>query len=249
MIGIRTRIKSDEVACLYELMRDREPSSAVMIDVGGHFGESLRNFALDGWNVHTFEPDASNRAVIEQKYGSLPNLRIEARGVSDVKQACAAFYRSSVSTGISSLSPFHETHIKAGTVELTTLSDYFVERGISRVDLLKVDTEGYDLFVLRGLPWQEIIPKIIICEFEDRKTRPLGYNHQTLGNFLIDKGYQVLLSEWHPVTTYGTSHRWRALNPYPAPVANTNAWGNFIAFRDPIMAERFASLLLCRPSQ
>jgi hypothetical protein len=78
------------------------------------------------------------------------------------------------------------------------------------VDFLKIDTEGFDLMVLKGYPWtQSPRPRVILCEFEDAKTVPLGYDFHQLAAFLVGEGYQLIISEWYPVKAYGGLHRWR----------------------------------------
>jgi hypothetical protein len=37
-----------------------------------------------------------------------------------------------------------------GPVELQTLDDFAAEQGLERIDLVKVDTEGHDFFVIQG---------------------------------------------------------------------------------------------------
>ena len=94
-----------------------------------------------------------------------------------------------------------------------------------------MDTEGHDLFVLRTFPWETHRPDVVVCEFEDSKTVPLGYTYQDLGSFLVDRGYQVLMSEWYPVVRYGIAHRWRRVVRFPATLEDPAGWGNFIAVR------------------
>src|SRR3546814_10935540 len=80
---------------------------------------------------------------------------------------------------------------------------------IDGVDFLKVDTEGHDLFVLQGFPWERFRPAVIECEFEDAKTVPLGYTFHDMARFLLAKGYRVLVSEWHPIIRSGVRPDWR----------------------------------------
>ena len=108
-------------------------------------------------------------------------------------------FRSSLSTGISGLSKFHDSHRPADRVDTVSLAEALVEHGIGRVEFLKVDTEGHDLFVLRGIDWERCAPSTIMCEFEDLKTRPLGYDYDALARYLTDRGYHVIVSEWYPV--------------------------------------------------
>jgi len=119
-------------------------------------------------------------------------------------------------------------------VETVTLKEVLKPHDLPAVDFLKIDTEGHDLFVLQGFPWERFKPAVIECEFEDAKTLPLGYSWQDLAEFLYQRGYSVYISEWHPIIVYGIKHDWRQLLRYPCVLDSQKAWGNLLAFRDPI---------------
>ena len=207
------------------------PVAPVMVDVGAHHGWSAHRFLTRGWKIVAFEPDAANRRHLQDNFGSHPMMTIDPRAISDEPAEAQPFFTSDQSTGISSLGAFHDTHRQTATVSVTSLRDVVEEYELSRIDFLKIDTEGYDLPVLKGLPWDKIQPRAILCEFEDRKTQRLGYSFHDMAAFLRDKGYAVFVSEWHPVVRYGIRHHWRRLLPYPCQVAEA-AWGNLIAFRN-----------------
>jgi hypothetical protein len=128
----------------------------------------------------------------------------------------------------------------AGSVETVALRDVLDDL---HVNVLKVDTEGFDLAVLEGFPWDRDLPDVVICEFEDRKTKPLGYTTSDLADFLVERGYQVWMSEWHPVVRYGIQHEWHRLALYPCEPSTSEAWGNFVAFRHPRSERTLASAL------
>jgi len=220
--------ESDLIAQLFESDRNW----GIMVDVGAHVGSSLPPFLEKGWKIFTFEPDEKNREILEKRYGNQPNVIIDKRAVSDRPAEKVPFYTSKESTGISSLAFFHGTHEHSGNVSVTTLWKFCQEKKIKHIDFLLIDAEGYDLFVLKGLDWAKIRPDIIVCEFEDRKTNNLGYNFHDMALFLKDQGYEVLVSEWHPILRYGVAHDWRRLAMYPCELANSEAWGNLIALRD-----------------
>ena len=115
--------------------------------------------------------------------------------------------------------------------------------GPDRVDVLKIDTEGFELFVLEGFPWERVEPVVIVAEFEDRKTRPLGYTTTDLVSFLRIRGYQVWLSEWHPIVRYGIRHQWRRLIDSEEAEPDPDSWGNLIAFRHAVPRTAIASCL------
>jgi FkbM family methyltransferase len=225
------RVAIDEAELVYELLRNY-PCSNVMIDVGAHHGGSLLQFAEDDWVVFAFEPDPQNRQILASRCERYLKVKIDQRAVSNRDDASLAFYTSDVSTGISSLSSFHPSHKESSLVDSVTLTSFIKENSIDKVGFLKIDTEGHDLFVLQGFPWESLEPEIILCEFEDRKTKPLGYDVHQMAQYLREKGYEVLVSEWYPIVEYGRNHRWRRFMEYPCQLVDNTAWGNLIAVKD-----------------
>ncbi|MBW2274164.1 MAG: FkbM family methyltransferase [Deltaproteobacteria bacterium] len=235
------RGRFDEVELIHQLLRE-QPLPRTMVDVGAHHGASLEPFALQGWAVIAFEPDPKNRAVLQRLCGRFPELRLDPRALSNQAATEVPWYTSELSTGISSLAAFHESHEQSHRVEVTTLDRALDDHGVDRIDFLKIDAEGTDLFVLQGLPWKRIEPSVVLCEFEDAKTEALGYGFRDLAGLLVEQGYRVLVSEWHPITAYGARHRWRRLLPYPCELEDDRAWGNLIAVRSEQELERLMSL-------
>jgi FkbM family methyltransferase len=212
---------------------DRKVKTGTMIDVGAHHGYALAHFLEKGWKVWAFEPDATNRATLEALLSARPNasnVTLDTRCVSNKSASNLPFYQSDESTGISGLSAFRNSHREAQRVDSVSLSDFFKGHEMPEVAFLKVDTEGHDLFVLQGFPWERNRPKVIECEFEDLKTKPLGYTTKDMADFLVGKGYTVYVSEWHPILRYGQRHDWHRLQRYPCELACADAWGNLLAF-------------------
>ena len=232
MLRNATRQSVDEASIAFEVLSE-QVRRGVMIDVGAHFGGSLAPFVSSGWVVLAFEPDKRNRAVLQTAFGHRENIRIDPRAVTDTRRENVTLFRSSLSTGISSLAAFHPSHKPSDLVDSVSLTDALIEYAMDTVDFLKIDTEGFDLFVLRGVPWTTCHPRLVLCEFEDAKTGPLGYTYHDLATFLRERGYRVIVSEWWPVETYGSSHRWRTYATYPCELQDKTGWGNLLATRDP----------------
>lgn len=212
-----------------EVARKLLPSTGLMLDVGAHQGYAHRPFVATGWRVIALEPDPANRAYLE----AAPHDRvtIDPRAVSASDGEVLTLYTSEISSGISSLSSFHPSHRAGAQVESVRLDTLLASCNVTRVDFLKIDTEGHDLTVLLTFPWERMKPDVVVCEFEDRKTEPLGHTYREIGEFLIDKGYSVLMSEWFPVVEYGQEHTWRRVVRYPSDLLDSDGWGNFIAVR------------------
>lgn len=225
--------RPDENEIVFHLLVNSDQPS-LMIDVGAHHGSSLAPFAEQGWQILAFEPDSINREALSQNFASYSNVIIDHHACSDQIQPEATLYSSAESTGVSGLSAFLDSHQASEKVPVTTLADALESYALSdrTVDYLKVDTEGFDLMVLKGYPWETgQHPRVILCEFEDTKTQPLGYRFDDLANFLVKHDYQLMVSEWYPVKVYGGVHRWRGFAPYPYQLADPNSWGNIFAVK------------------
>jgi len=240
----------DETAVVARLLAARKGREHIMVDVGAHIGTSAQCFHDLGWSIHCFEPDAKNRAQLEARFSTASNVRIDTRAVSDVAANGVNFFTSPQSTGISGLLDFHETHIISDSVDVTTLTDIVVERNLTRVDFLKIDVEGFDLNVLKGVPWERLKPDVVECEFEDAKTLRLGHTWKDVAEYLRNLGYTVYISEWHPIIRYGISHDWYRVAPYSNHEMKDDAWGNILAFQKdpgyPAILQAFDELLVFR---
>jgi FkbM family methyltransferase len=226
--------KPDETNFVFQVLKGAD-YPGLMIDVGAHYGSSLAPFAEHGWQVLAFEPDSANRRVLTHAYGTHPNVIIDPRACSDQVQPEVTLFTSAESTGVSGLSAFLESHHATERVPVTTLGVALNDHGLtsSPVDFLKIDTEGFDLTVLKGYRWEtHAHPSVILCEFEDTKTTPLGYNFHDLAAHLIKHDYQLIISEWYPIKRYGGTHGWRCFITYPCQLADPQGWGSIIAVKD-----------------
>lgn len=226
------RAHIDETEAVSRLLSARKGKRHILVDVGAHTGSSSSYFHKLGWTIHCFEPDAANRKALEKRFHRKRNVTIDERAVSDEARQGVAFFSSDVSTGISGLHAFHDTHAQTATVDVTTLANIAAERKLDHIDFLKIDVEGFDLSVLKGVPWDRIKPDVIECEFEDAKTERLGHNWRDIADYLKHLGYAVYISEWHPIVSYGMRHDWRRILPYPSIDLDRAAWGNLLAFKE-----------------
>ena len=204
----------------------------VMVDVGAHFGGSAYHFLKREWRVICFEPDSNNRQELVKCLGNDKNVSIDVRAVGEYVDNGKSFYSSEESTGISGMLPFRDSHKQVATVDVTTMTNVVKDNDIDHINFLKIDVGGYDFSVLKGVPWDKIKPDAIECEFEDAKTKYLGHTWRDISDYLEERGYSVYVSEWHPIIRYGIRHDWLGLKRYPCDLADPNAWGNLLAFKD-----------------
>ncbi|MEM9724734.1 MAG: FkbM family methyltransferase [Pseudomonadota bacterium] len=225
-------ISVDETNVVAKLSAHKTGPAYVMLDIGAHVGSSAAYFDALHWKILCFEPDEANRTSLIERFSDHDNVFIDPRAVGEEPSLQAPFFKSEQSTGVSGLHGFLESHQQDGTVDVTTVERIAAEHHIEHVEFLKIDVEGFDLPVLRGLNWNSLTPKIVEVEFDDDKTKKLGYTALDICQYLAERGYTLYISEWHPIIQYGTAHDWRRVYPYLGEETQISGWGNILAFQE-----------------
>ncbi len=228
---IRKRFIPDETNVIFKVFQQNYPTKPTMVDVGACKGDALMQFLNHNWSVHAFEPKDSNyNELVDNTTGS--QITINKRAVSNEPKEKTTFFSSNQNDGIGSLKQFSDSHDNSEITTVTKLVIYSNEKNISEIDYLKVDAEGYDKLVLEGLNWSKICPRLIMCEYEDKKTIQLDYTKDDLINFLTDKGYRIIISVWKPIISYGGAHRWQQFVLSDFEHISKETWGNIIAINE-----------------
>ena len=135
---------------LLQLMQNID--DAVVLDVGANIGNHALAFSTRAGQVHAFEPLPEAWSLLEQniRQNSIGNIKAHPFALSDETGASTLYRNRSGNVGGSS---FDE---QGGTVEAITvhkkIGDQVVEElGLHRIDLVKIDVEGHELYVLNGL--------------------------------------------------------------------------------------------------
>ena len=61
---------------------------------------------------------------------------------------------------------------------------------------------------------------------------------KTRNRNIIDSGYKVIVSEWHPIIKYGVQHKFNKAEKYPCTISE-NGWGNLVAYKDEAFEKYF----------
>lgn len=237
---ISNNIFPEESNLVFDVLKYKK-GSRIMFDIGAGHGSTFLRFAKLGWKVFAFEPDKFNYEIASKNAAGLTNVELIALAVNSEDKTNVPFFRSGISDGISGLSSFDPSHIKDGFVDTTRLETFCQTHGINDIDYLKIDAEGYDFEVLKSLNWSKIKPCVIMFEFEDSRSKSMGYTLKDVVNFLSGMNYQFLISEWHPVEKRGRPHKWKNFSIAIENV-NPNGWGNVIAIRDPEIFKKILNI-------
>jgi FkbM family methyltransferase len=91
-------------------------------------------------------------------------------------------------------------------VEIDTLDNFLTGKiKLPKIDLIKIDVEGFELNVLRGAKGTlEKYSPVLFIELDDDNLRQQAWSAKELIRFLMDNNYEALNSESHELLTEET---------------------------------------------
>lgn len=137
-------------------------------DVGAHHGESInfysKNFKID--KIYSFEPSQDNFDILKKKINKkqFKNKKIFIENFALGEKSKNEILRQTNETSSSSINEINKNskyykkkrfflqldYEKKLNIRQIKLRDYIKENKIVKMDLMKIDTEGYEYFVMLG---------------------------------------------------------------------------------------------------
>ena len=184
----------------------------IVFDVGAHKGEFIKliinNFKTN--KIYSFEPSKKNFMILKKNisnkktnidYIFLNNFGLgENNEIKKFKQMQES--SSSTLSEIDTNSKYFKKKkfflnfgLKSKVFEETMVNiqdgfSFIEEKKIERIDLLKIDTEGYEFFVLKG--FGENLKKIKVIFFEHHYDNMIikNYTFSDIHNYLVQKDFK-----------------------------------------------------------
>lgn len=144
----------------------------VIMDVGANIG-LFSNIVLKQYpdvDLHIFEPNKRNFSILGSNFSGLRNVYLSNTAVSDVA-GTSSLYSPSDGSGMASLVNRKLDHFDLHgdefieIIDVVRLDDYMTLHNINSIDLIKIDVEGFELSVLKGLGTSLNLVKAIQFEF------------------------------------------------------------------------------------
>lgn len=135
-----------------DLLRLGMSNPKVVFDVGAHLGQTTLHFhkKFKKAHIHSFEPVTQNFQNLARNIGNQDRIFVNEIALgSSVGTALIKEGISDLTHSISTSSPSDKTEdVQKVAVETV---DYYMDREkINEIDLLKIDTEGHEIDVLKG---------------------------------------------------------------------------------------------------
>ena|SRR5688572_6519027 len=126
------------------------------------------------------------KAAISNRNGTATLYTLEGDGLPEWTKGMASFNKQNIIKH-EYMFPNINDHIKEIEVDTITFQQLFADHSISKIDLLQIDTEGFDAEILRMFPFDRIKPNII--HFESKHI-PKHELERVLDD-LISYGYKI----------------------------------------------------------
>ncbi|TDB61794.1 FkbM family methyltransferase [Arundinibacter roseus] len=181
-----------------DLIQLLEPISApkLIFDVGAHKGEShlIYRKVFPQSTIYSFEPDPETFKVLRANTANLPAAILENAGVGAAEERLPFYINKEDSMGNSFLKVSGQDSQPFVEVPVHSLDSYTKERTIQLIDFLKIDTQGFDLEVLKGAENLLKNGQIKVIQFE-AMLEPYYHQMPTVGahlDFLLERGYKMV---------------------------------------------------------
>ncbi len=170
----------------------------VIFDVGANVGQSVRRFQRHFTRpiIHCFEPGTESFEKLYARTAKMPDIVLNNIALGPM--SCSANFMENTSSNMSSLlkvGPDGWGNVKRTyRVKVDTLDNYCIANLVDKIDVLKVDTQGFELQVLKGgeqLMRQHriklILMELIFCNMYESIPEP-----DDIYRYLIDRGFSLV---------------------------------------------------------
>jgi FkbM family methyltransferase len=184
LIGLDIRKRNTEInlSTFNSIYLKKIRRNPIIFDVGANQGQSIERFkkVFDDPIIHAFEPIEYEFNMLKKKYSDDKNVILNNFAIGEkneqkdfyttIKSSCSSFNKITPNTDwLKTRSEQFNTNpekftTKVSKVKVITLDHYCLEKKINLIDILKIDTQGYEDKVLEGA--QQIMSNDIISAIE-----------------------------------------------------------------------------------
>lgn len=168
-----------------------------IVDVGANVGKFSRSLHdhLPEATFYCLEPFSQTFELLSKNLQG-PSFLLHKKALGERVESLSVEVNPSAQSDTNSLKnlAIRETDRKTEEIEVLTLDEFVLRNGIFEIDFLKVDTEGYDLQVLRGgnetLTAGKIKLVLVECGLDPANTYHVYF--QEIVDFLINKDLALI---------------------------------------------------------
>ena len=145
------------------------PDDCMFVDIGANVGQHSLFMAAHGSHVHSFEPFDRVREQLQSQIAANPqvDIQVHAVGLSNENTRLPFYAPTGNNVGIGSFDAgtTRKGNVAIGELELVRGDDFLNTLDIPRIDIMKMDVEGFEKPALSGL--RETLQRtrpLLVCE-------------------------------------------------------------------------------------
>ena len=179
-------------------MRRLTPATRpVIFDVGANIGQTVQHFR---WHfarpiIHCFEPGRNAFQKLRDQTTRIPNIVLN--NIALGFESDSVVFNENTSSEMSSflnLGPEGWGETERYTVQVDTLDNYCAHNSIHAVDILKIDTQGFELQVLKGA--EKLVAQhrigLLFLEITFSKMYDSLPQLDEIYRYLVDRGFSLV---------------------------------------------------------
>lgn len=152
-----------------DTLRALADTQGVFVDVGANVGQHSLFMSRIAAQVIAFEPykPVRLRLLHQMNLNNINNIAVYAAGLSDCSNTLPFYAPVGSNAGIGSFDHKSTTkgNIPIGDLEIVKGDDHFEQHKPGRLDVLKIDVEGFEKAVIKGLKSTlETYRPVVVCE-------------------------------------------------------------------------------------
>jgi FkbM family methyltransferase len=172
-------------------------NKVVVFDVGanvGYFSLMAAKQIADQGRVYGFEPVSFvyQRAKYNCDLNNFKNITISNIAISDKAGEITINVGNDENLGMSGINHHNYLSGKSEKVKTNTIDNFIADNKISQLDVIKIDVEGSEFFVLKGMndALEKYKPTILI-EILDALLEKSGSSKEEIYNFLWSRNFEA----------------------------------------------------------
>jgi FkbM family methyltransferase len=179
-----------------------------VVDIGAHKGETI-NFFMNNFNInkiYSFEPNLKIFDYMKKKFNN-SKIKIFNLGVGDIEeQRELNIYTDTFSSSYNDLDKTSSYFIRKKKIsfsdydsqkfksKIITIDKFIQNEQLDKIDILKIDTEGYEFKILKGINEKNFkLIKFIYFEHHYNQMLIKNYTFSDISNLLRKNNFYLCL--------------------------------------------------------
>ena len=173
-----------------------------IFDIGANIGQTVEFYRdiYPNASIYSFEPIPKTFGELEQKCAGMKNVNAFNIAFGEKKESMQIQVVKDETSVVNSLSDKFQDNLKSDSesyetvnIQVERLDDFVKQNEIEKIDLLKIDTEGYEVQVLNGAADLLASGKVsaIICEAGFMRSNPHNTYFGDINDILEKHGYAL----------------------------------------------------------